>query len=438
MLKKLLVFALVAVIALAILPRNTQAQDGETAINCGTDQDVTVVVGTDTVGTQKELMLEAYATFMAACPNVTIQPLDLPESATDRYNLYLQFFEAQSSDIDVMLIDVIWPGDLAEHLVDLAPYMEQEVIDSHFPAIIENNTVNGALVGIPFYTDAGLLYYRTDLLEKYGFTAAPTTWQELTDMATVIQEGERAEGNTEFWGYVWQGNSYEGLTCDALEWQWSSSDTRIVNPETGEIEVTNEAWLAQLELAASWVDTISPPGVTGYQEEEARAVWQQGNAAFMRNWPYAFSLGNAEDSPIAGLFDATVLPSGDAGHGAATLGGWQIAVSKYSQNVDAAAAVAVFMTSAEQQKHRAIVGSYNPTIASIYEDAEVLEATPIFGSLYDVFVSTVARPSTITSPNYNAVSTLYFNAVHSVLTGEQDAATAMELFALDLEELLAE
>jgi trehalose/maltose transport system substrate-binding protein len=436
MLKKLLVFALVAVVAFAIVPRNTQAQDGGTTINCGTDQEVTVVVGTDTVGTQKELMLEAYDEFMAACPNVTIKALDLPESATDRISLYLQFFEAQSSDIDVLLIDVIWPGDLSEHLVDLAPYMSQEVIDSHFPAIIQNNTVDGHLVGIPFYTDAGLLYYRTDLLEKYGFTAPPATWQELTDMATTIQEGERAEGNTEFWGYVWQGNSYEGLTCDALEWQWSSSDTRIVNPETGEIEVSDPAWLAQLDLAASWVGTISPPGVLSYQEEDARTVWQQGNAAFMRNWPYAYSLGNAEDSAVAGLFDATVLPSGEAGHGAATLGGWQIAVSKYSQNVDAAAAVAVFMTSAEQQKHRAIVGSYNPTIASIYQDPDVLEATPIFGSLYDVFVSTVARPSTISAPHYNEVSTLYFNAVHSVLSGDQDAETAMSLLELDLAELL--
>jgi trehalose/maltose transport system substrate-binding protein len=405
-------------------------------INCGTEDEVTVVVGTDTVGTQAVLMAEAYEAFMEACPNVTIQPLDLPESATDRISLYLQFFEAQSSDIDVLLVDVIWPGDLAEHLADLAPYMSEEEIGGHFPAIVENNTVNGELKGIPFYTDAGLLFFRTDLLEKYGYEGPPTTWTELTDMATAIQEGERGEGNEEFWGYVWQGNAYEGLTCDALEWQYSSSDTRIVNPETGEVEVTDPAWIAQLELAASWVGTISPEGVIGYQEEDARNVWQQGNAAFMRNWPYAYSLGNAEDSPVAGLFDATVLPSGDAGHGAATLGGWQVAVSNYSENLDAAAAVAVFLTSESEQKRRAIVGSYNPTIASLYEDAEVLEATPIFGSLLDVFTSAVARPSTITAPNYNEASTLYFNAVHSVLRGDEDAETAMTLLELDLQDLM--
>lgn len=438
MLKRLSLFLIAAMLIIALVPV-VQAQDGgEMMINCGTDEEVTVIVGTDTVGTQKTLMEEAYAEFQAACPNITIKPLDLPESATDRISLYLQFFEAQSSDIDVLLLDVIWPGDLAEHLLDLAPYMSQEEIDAHFPAIIENNTVDGQLVGIPFYTDAGLLYYRSDLLEKYGYEAAPATWEELTEMATAIQEGERAEGNAEFWGYVWQGNAYEGLTCDALEWQWSSSDTRIVNPETGEIEVTDPAWIEMLDMAAGWVGTISPPGVIGYQEEDARNVFQSGNAAFMRNWPYAYSLGSLEDSPIAGLFDATVLPSGAAGHGAATLGGWQISVSKYSANADAAAAVAVFMTSEAQQKHRAIVGSYNPTIGSLYQDADVVAATPIFGSLYDVFVSAVARPSTASAPQYNQVSTLYFTAVHSVLSGNEDAETAMTLLELDLAELLGE
>ena len=129
-----------------------------------------------------------------------------PESATDRLALYLQFFGAGSGDIDIMQIDVIWPGILAEHLIDLTPYVDN--LDAHFPAIVQNNTVDGSLVGIPWFTDAGLLYYRTDLLEKYGFDGPPSTWAELEEMATTIQEGERAEGLSDFWGYVWQGNAY--------------------------------------------------------------------------------------------------------------------------------------------------------------------------------------------------------------------------------------
>ena len=85
-----------------------------------------------------------------------------------------------------------------------------------------------------------------------------------------------------------------------------------------------------------------------------------------------------------------------------------------------------------------VEGSFNPTIQALYEDADVLEAIPFFGSLYDVFINAVARPSTVTSPNYNQVSTLYFTAVHSILIGEEDAAVAMELLELDLAELLGE
>jgi trehalose/maltose transport system substrate-binding protein len=155
----------------------------------------------------------------------------------------------------------------------------------------------------------------------------------------------------------------------------------------------------------------------------------------MRNWPYAYSLGNAEDSPIAGLFDVAPLPAGDSGSGAATLGGWQLAVSKYSEHPEVAADVALYMTSREEQKIRAIEGSFNPTIMDLYQDEDVLEATPFFGSLYDVFINAVARPSTATAPQYNEVSTLFYQAVHSVLTGDNDALTAFEELELDLEDL---
>ncbi len=432
--RKIFAMLLTAVLVLAAFPLTVTAQGGE--VNCITQEEAKVVVAAGAVGQELELTLAAAADFMAACPNITVEVLETPDLATDRLGVYLQLFEAQSADVDVFQIDVIWPGDLAEHLIDLTPYMTEEEIAAHFPAIVQNNTVNGALVGVPWFTDAGLLYYRTDLLEKYGYDAPPATWDELTEMAQTIQDGERAAGNAEFWGFVWQGNAYEGLTCDALEWQYSESDTQIINPETGDIEVNNDATIAAFERAAGWVGTISPEGVTGYGEEDARNVWQVGNAAFMRNWPYAYSLGNAEDSAIKGLFDVSPLPFGASGHGAATLGGWQLAVSKYSANPDAAAAVALYMAGPEVQKNRAVVGSMNPTIMSLYEDEEVLEAAPFFGTLYDVFINAVARPSTLSAPNYNQVSTAYFSAVHSILTGDEDAAVALELLELDLEDLL--
>jgi len=434
MIKRLSLLALIAMLVLAALP--SAAQDAAGAIECGTEEEVTVVLAAGAVGQENELTRAGADRFQEACPNVTVEMLETPDLANDRLGLYLQFFEAESSDVDIFQIDVIWPGVLAEHMINLADYIPQEEIDAHFDAIIENNTVDGSLVGIPWFTDAGLLYYRTDLLEKYGLEA-PTTWEELETAAMTIQEGERAEGNAEFWGFVWQGNNYEGLVCDALEWQVTEGGGFIVEPD-GTISVNNEAAAAAIDRAAGWVGTISPDGVTSYDEEAARNAFQSGNAAFMRNWPYAYSLGNAEDSAVAGLFDVSPLPQGAGGRSAATLGGWQLAVSKYSEHPEAAAAVARYLAGYNEQKFRAIEGSYNPTIETLYQDEEVLEAAPFFGSLFDVFTNAAARPSTVTSTLYPQVSELYSSAVHSVLTGEQDAASALELLELDLQELLGE
>ena len=366
---------------------------------------------------------------------LTVNIVNGPESATDLIAQYLQFFGAGSGDIDVLNIDVIWPGILAEHLVDLRPALSDEEYANFFERIINNNTVDGALVGIPYYTDAGLLYYRTDLLEKYSLTA-PETWADLEAAAKTIQEGERA-ANSDFWGYVWQGAAYEGLTCDALEWQVSWNGGTIVEPD-GTISINNPQAAAAFDMAASWVGTISPPGVVSYMEEDARGVWQAGNAAFMRNWPYAFALGNAEGSAVADKFAVQPLPKGGPdGQNADTLGGWQIAVSKYSTNQAAATDFAVCLTSYEAQKIRAIQGSFLPTRPALYEDADVLAAAPFFGQLLPVFSGgAVPRPSTATGEDYNQVSTIYFTEVSKVLTGQQTGQQAVEAIESQLQAIL--
>jgi trehalose/maltose transport system substrate-binding protein len=382
----------------------------------------------DEVGSYRTLIED-----FTAQTGINVEVVQSPQSATDNLAQILQFMGAQSGELDVYQIDVIWPGILADHAADLSQYIPQEEIDAHFPAIIENNTVDGKLVGLPWFTDAGLLYYRTDLLEKYGYDGPPQTWDELQEMAQTIQDGERSEGNESFWGFVWQGNNYEGLTCDALEWQVTEGGGRIIEPD-GTITINNPAAAAALTRAAGWVDTISPPGVTAYQEEEARGVWQSGNAAFMRNWPYAFALGNSEDSPIAGNFDVSPLPQGAGNRSAATLGGWQLMIPQYSQNIEAAAMFVRFMAGPVGQESRAVTNSYLPTIQSLYSDPEVLGAQPFMERLYDVFTSAVARPSTVTGELYNEVSAAYFNGVHSVLTGSATAEDAL----LDIEDELVD
>lgn len=370
--------------------------------------------------------------------NVTVEVIAGPESATDRLGLYLQFFEAQSDEVDIFEIDVIWPGDLAEHLANLYDYEGvEEAAADFFPAIVENNTVDGALVGMPYFTDAGLLYYRADLLEEYGFDGPPATWSELEEMAQAIQAGERSE-NADFWGFVWQGNAYEGLTCNALEWIASFNGGTIVSAD-GVITVNAETAATAIETAAGWVGTISPPGITGFQEEDGRNLFQAGNAAFMRNWPYAYSLAQAEDSVIRGLVGITTLPAADmeGAAPAATLGGWQLGVSAYSEYPQVAADVVLHVTNYENQLLNAVDNSKLPTRPAVYDD-ETLLASDVswFNDLLPVFINAVARPSTIAAPQYGETSRLFFNAVHNVLTGTEDAETALALLELDLEALL--
>lgn len=357
----------------------------------------------------------------------------IPNSTTDILALFRQMFAAKSADLDVINVDVVWPGVIKDHLVDLKKY-SKGIEKEHFPAIVANNTVDGKLLAMPWFTDAGLLYYRKDLLDKYG-VKAPSTWEDLSAAAKKIQDGERAAGNADFQGFVFQAKAYEGLTCDAVEWISSYKGGNIVN-DKGDITVNNPQAVKALKMAASWVGSIAPQGVLNYAEEEARGVFQNGNAAFMRNWPYAWSLGNGADSKVKGKIGVAPLPKGGAdGQHAATLGGWQLAVSKYSKNADAAADLVMYMTSPEVQKERAIKGSYNPTIAALYKDKEVLEANPFFGSLFDVFTSAVPRPATATGLKYPEVSAAFWNATHDVLSGKASAEDSLKKLEAKLKQV---
>ncbi len=381
----------------------------EIAISCGA------------IGQELELCRQG-AEAWAAHTGHTVKVVSTPNSTSERLALYQQLLAARAPDIDVFQIDVIWPGILGAHFVDLRKYVDGEALNAHFPAIVENNTVGGRLVALPWFTDAGLLYYRTDLLAKHG-QKVPVTWAELTATAKKVQDSERAAGNARMWGFVWQGRAYEGLTCDALEWIASHGGGTIVDA-AGRVTVNNPKAAAAIAMAASWVGTISPKGVLNYQEEEARGVFQSGNAVFMRNWPYAWALGNRPGSPVAGRIGVTALPRGGAGgRHAATLGGWQLAVSRYSKNIDAAVGLARYLTGRKEQKRRAIAGSFNPTLAGLYKDPDVVNANPFLATLYDTFTNAVARPSRKTGARYNRVSSAFWNAVHATLSGRGDAAT---------------
>jgi trehalose/maltose transport system substrate-binding protein len=389
----------------------------------GVARAATLAISCGAVGVEMRLCRQGVDAWSQQTGN-PVKIVATPNSSTERFALYQQILASHSSDIDILQIDVVWPGTLAPHLVDLSPYIGKAGTQQYFPALIANDTVNGRLVALPWFTNAGVLYYRKDLLQKYA-EKPPATWQQLTRIARRIQDAERRAGNPRMQGFVFQAKGYEGLTCDALEWIDSFGGGTIIDTD-GKVTVDNPRAVAALQLAASWVGDIAPPGVLNYDEEESRGVFQSGNAVFMRNWPYAWALGNAADSPIRGRIGVIAVPAGGAeGHQSGVLGGWQLAVSKYSQHPALAADLVRYLTSYAEQKRRAIAGSYNPAIPALYRDHAVLAAVPFFGTLYPTFEHAVARPSRITGSKYARVSAEFYYTVHDVLSGKAEAAPAL-------------
>lgn len=381
---------------------------------------VTLAISCGAVGVEFQICREGAEAWARETGN-TVTLVSTPSGSTERLALYQQLLSARSADIDVLQIDVVWPGTLANHLLDLK---ERAATDGVFPTLVANNTVEGRLVAMPWFTNAGVLYYRRDLLEKHN-RPVPESWADLAETAQLIMQAEREAGNTRMWGHVFQGRAYEGLTVNALEWVASHGGGSIVEAD-GQVSIDNPQAAAALAQAASWIGGIAPPGVLNYAEEEARGAFQSGNAVFMRNWPYAWPLLNAEDSAARGQVGVAVLPRGGAeGRPVATLGGEQLAVSRYSRHPEEAVALVRYLTSQAEQKRRAVAGGFNPTFAALYQDAEVLAANPFFGDLYETFVNAVARPSGVTGGRYNQVSAEFWNAVHAVLSGQSEPAAAL-------------
>jgi len=347
-----------------------------------------------------------------------------PESMTDRLQLYLDALERKSSTPDVLYTDVVWPGVLADYVIDLKPYASAEA-NLILPEALKDDTVDGRLVAVPFNMEAGLLYYRSDLLAKYGFKQPPETWDELERMARTIQVGERARGRKDFWGYVWQGALYEGLTCDALEWQVSLGGGRMIEDD-GTISVNNPETVRALKMAKSWIGSISPPSVLAFKEADAQNIWDSGNAAFRRDWVWRGNPpGKQQGSSEPGSFGITLPPGGRAGH-ASLVGGQSLAVSKYSVHPREAAELVRYLTGRDVQMWLWDKGSMLPVLTEFYHDPRHLASRPGLERLKGVFTGgAIARPSAVTGKHYAEVSKAYYTSVHSVLTGETPAEKAV-------------
>jgi len=359
-----------------------------------------------------------------------LEIITLPTASDEKLALFQQIFAAKDGGaVDVFQADTIWMGLLDKHLLDLTDHVK-DLRPLYFKSAWDNDTVNGRQKGVPAFLDAGGMYYRKDLLQKYG-EQPPMTWDDLARIAAKIQAGERAAGNKNFQGFVFQGKSYEGLTCDALEWIDSNNGGTFVDPD-GTITINNPNAAAALDRAAKWIDTIAPKGVLGYQEEESRAVFQNGDAAFMRNWPYAYMLAQDASSPIKDKVGVIPNPRGDDGHSAAALGGWQWAINAYGTHTEVSLQLLKLLTSAESQKVQFKFAGNAPSRIDVYNDPEIRAVAPYLAQFKEIFNAAVPRPATATKAQFPKVSKAVFNAAYDVLSGRTDGTKAVA----DLEDKL--
>jgi trehalose/maltose transport system substrate-binding protein len=335
-----------------------------------------------------------------------------PSASDQSYAQLARAFSSKSSSIDVAMIDVDWPSAFAPYLVNLKPKLGAQA-KKHIRTIVVNGTVGGKLVVMPWFSDYGILYYRTDLLKKYNYTAPPKTWNDLFKMAKKIQDGEK-KSNPNFAGFVFQGNAYEGLTCNALEWIASVGGGNFV--DNGKITIDNAKARTILDAFRTQIGKVTPQGVTTYQEDQTEHAFDNGDAAFARNWPYQYGIGATAGSKVKGKFSVTVLPHGTAGHSVGTIGGWGLGVSKFSKHRGAAIEFVRYMTSAPVEKFDAITNSNVPTIVSVAKDKAVVKKNPYLKPAI-ASVPRVTRPGKFFGTQYNEASKIIYQGINQILTG---------------------
>ncbi|HET8851878.1 MAG TPA: ABC transporter substrate-binding protein [Ktedonobacteraceae bacterium] len=357
-----------------------------------------------------------HVTYNSNAPNDTGQLLTILTTA----------LRARSGSIDVFPMDIIWPAEFGANgwtvpLDDKWPASDRA---NYLPGPLQGCTYNGKLWAAPYRTDAGLIYYRKDII-----STPPNTWADLTSMAKAA-----APSKAKF-GYVWQGAQYEGLVCDFVEvlYGYGGNVLDPTNPKS--VIVNSPEGMQALTLMASWVGTISPAAVTTYKEEDARSAWQDGDAAFMRNWPYAYVLGNdPTTSKIAGKFDVhPMLYGGSNTVGHSNIGGWQYGINAFSKNPDASWKFVQHMLSPASQKTIALQLSLFATLKSIYTDPDVLAKIPFFGKMQPVFQTALPRP---VSPFYPDISDAIQLRVHNALTKQASPSAALSQLASDLQAIV--
>ncbi|MBO6056247.1 MAG: ABC transporter substrate-binding protein [Alphaproteobacteria bacterium] len=343
-----------------------------------------------------------------------VEIVTLPHSSNECFALYKQWLSAESFDVDVLMMDSPWIGAFGNVLTDLKKfYKEGEIGEEDIFATIKTNMYfDGKMVALPVYTDCEVMYYRKDLLKKYN-RSVPDSWQELYETAKFIQEQERRTNNR-FYGYVFQAKAFEILTCNFVQLIDAFGGAVV---KDGRAVVDSQECVDALVFLMNCLKNASTRSVLNYSEEEARGMFQAGNAVFMNSWPYAWSLMNDPSTSVSGRIGVMPIPTGNVekGKSSGVMGGWFFAVSKFSKHAAVAADLVKFLTSKEQHKFRAEF-AYAPAYKSLYKDTEILKKNSFFSVLSDSLENAVARPSSTFGKDYPRASHEIFNLVNTALT----------------------
>ncbi|HWP57714.1 MAG TPA: ABC transporter substrate-binding protein [Candidatus Acidoferrales bacterium] len=355
----------------------------------------------------------AIAIFEAQNPGTKVV-LELgPHSSTEFHDLVTQKLRNRDPSLDVFFMDVIWPPEFvaAGWALPLDSYFPVAEREKFLRAPIVANTYRGRIYGAPVFVDASMLYYRKDLLQKYGF-APPATWPELVRQAQTILE---RENDPSLSGFSGQFKQYEGLVCNMMEYIMSNGGALV--DETGLTSALDEpkARAAVRFVRDKIVGEIGRKGMLAYQEPESLAVFAQGKAVFHRNWPYAWEISNdPRQSKVSGAVGLSPLPYFPGGRSVSTLGGWQLAISRFSRQPELAWKFIAVMTGEQVQKEIALAMGRGPGRARLYRDPEVLEKNPQFAQLVEIVARAVPRPRTPVYAPLSNIMQRYFSAAIAV------------------------
>lgn len=361
-------------------------------------------------------------------PEIRFEVVEAPSDSNQVEDLYTSSFLLGNSPYDVVYMDIVWTPKFAAAgwLRDISDRLNTEEAKQYLAGDIAGGMYQDKLYRLPFRSDAGMLYYRQDLLAEAGYEEPPETFEELLSISQDLQQ----QGLTD-WGYVWQGKQYEGLAAMFVE-ILQGNGAYWVNPETSEVGLDRPEAIAAVEfLREAIAKKVSPPGVTTYAEEETRLLFQNGKAAFLRNWPYVYSL--AIDSDIAGKYSIKPMVHAPGKSSGATLGGWGLGISTTTKHPDAAWEVLEFFSSEESQREFILETGFVPSRVALFNDPSIVAKYNYYPQLLEVVQSSALRPPIA---QYAQASDILQRYLSSAITGKMSAEEAMQAAANETRNLL--